>query len=195
MRGRIKATGLALVVVAAGLACGAKAQSPTVILGVPVPDRVGGLTHQRPENFEKNSPGMGYGVRFDRPDWTIDVFIYDLRTKGITDDPNSAAVQSAVTEAKGEIEETARRGDYAKLAVTDTFSVADASGHTRFVCTEYNYFHKRRSVDLDSYLCLAGARGEFFQVRMDTTKPGHPADETRRVVQAFLVAWMPILWP
>ena len=69
---------LLTLVVAAGFASAAAAQTPGEVLGVPVPDRVGGLSHQAPENFEKDSPGMGYGVRFLNPDWTIDIYIYDL---------------------------------------------------------------------------------------------------------------------
>ena len=79
---------------------GALAQTTTTLLGVPVPDRVAGLPHEAPTNFETKSPGMGYGVRFSRPDWTIDVYIYDLKMKSIPDDPASAAVQEALEEAK-----------------------------------------------------------------------------------------------
>ena len=174
---------------------GALAQTTTTLLGVPVPDRVSGLPHTAPMDFETKQPGMGYGLRFARPDWTIDVYIYDLKMKSIPDDPASAAVQAALEEAKGEIVNTAKRGDYAGLTMKDVFTIADAAGRGRFICVEYNYFHKRRAVDLDSYLCLAGARAEFFQIRMDTVKGKHPAAEVRRVVEAWARAWIPVLWP
>jgi hypothetical protein len=174
---------------------GALAQTTTTLLGVPVPDQVSGLPHAAPMDFETKQPGMGYGLRFARPDWTIDVYIYDLKMKSIPDDPASAAVQAALEEAKGEIVNTAKRGDYAGLTAKDVFTIADTKGRGRFICVEYNYFHKRRAVDLDSYLCLAGARGEFFQIRMDTVKSEHPANEVRRFVVAWARAWMPVLWP
>ena len=174
---------------------GALAQTTTTLLGVPVPDQVSGLSHQAPLDFETDHPGMGYGVRFPRPDWTIDIYIYDLKMKSIPDDPASAAVQAALEEAKGEIVNTAKRGDYAGLTMKDVFTIADAAGRGRFICVEYNYFHKRRAIDLDSYLCLAGARGKFFQIRMDTVKGKHPAAEVRRVVEAWARAWIPVLWP
>ena len=174
---------------------GALAQTTTTLLGVPVPDQVSGLPHEAPMNFETDQPGMGYGVRFRRPDWTIDTYIYDLKMKSIPDDPASAAVQAALEEAKGEIVHIEKRGDYAGLTMKDTFTVADTAGRGRFICVEYNYFHKRRAVDLDSYLCLAGARGKFFQIRMDTVKSKHPADEVRRSVVAWARAWIPVLWP
>jgi hypothetical protein len=174
---------------------GALAQTTTTLLGVPVPDRVLGLTHTAPNDFETKQPGMGYGLRFARPDWTIDVFIYDLKKKSIPDDPASAAVQAALEEAKGEIVNTEKRGDYVGLTTKGVFTIADIAGRGRFICVEYNYFHKRRAVDLDSYLCLAGARGEFFQIRMDTVKGKHPANEVRRFVEAWARAWIPVLWP
>src|ERR1700732_5275959 len=174
---------------------GALAQTTTTLLGVPVPDRVSGLPHETPMDFETEQPGMGYGVRFRRPDWTIDTYIYDLKMKSIPDDPASAAVQAALEEAKGEIVNIAKRGDYAGLTMKDVFTIADTAGRGRFICVEYNYFHKRRAVDLDSYLCLAGARAEFFQIRMDTVKGKPPAAEVRRVVEAWARAWIPVLWP
>jgi hypothetical protein len=174
---------------------GALAQTTTTLLGVPVPDRVSGLPHETPMDFETEQPGMGYGVRFRRPDWTIDTYIYDLKMKSIPDDPASAAVQAALEEAKGEIVNIEKRGDYAGLTMKDVFTIADTAGRGRFICVEYNYFHKRRAVDLDSYLCLAGARGEFFQIRMDTVKSKQPANEVRRFVEAWARAWIPVLWP
>jgi hypothetical protein len=85
----------AISMLAAGLfiaAPGALAQMTTTLLGVPVPDRVSGLPHEAPMDFETKQPGMGYGVRFPRPDWTIDIYIYDLQMKSIPDDPASAAI-------------------------------------------------------------------------------------------------------
>ena len=173
---------------------GALAQT-TTLLGVPVPDRVAGLSHAAPMDFETKQPGMGYGARFAHPDWTIDIYIYDLKMKSIPDDPASAAVQAALEEAKSEIVSIEKRGDYVGLTMKDVFTIADSAGRGRFICVEYNYFHKRRAVDLDSYLCLAGARGEFFQIRMDTVKSKQPADEARRFVEAWARAWIPVLWP
>jgi hypothetical protein len=88
-------------------------------------DRVSGLPHEAPTDFETKEPGMGYGVRFPQPDWTIDIYIYDLKMKSIPDDPASAAVQAALEEAKGEIVNTAKRGDYAGLTMKDVFTITD----------------------------------------------------------------------
>jgi hypothetical protein len=128
---RGRAALLALAVAVALAAGGAAAQTPTTLLGISIPDRVAGLSHLAPIDFEKDSPGMGYGIRFPSSDWTIDVYIYDLRMKSIPDDPNSAAVQSALSEAKDEIAEIAKRGDYQNVRLKDTLNIADAAGHAR----------------------------------------------------------------
>src|ERR1700721_3983670 len=89
---------IAISMLAASLliaAPGALAQTTTTLLGVPVPDRVSGLPHEAPMDFETKQPGMGYGVRFPRPDWTIAIYIYDLQIKPIPDDPASAGIQAA----------------------------------------------------------------------------------------------------
>src|SRR5580658_7623305 len=120
--------GAAIVMLAASLLVGtpgALAQTTTTLLGVPVPDRVSGLPHEAPTDFETDQPGMGYGVRFPRPDWTIDIYIYDLKMKSIPDDPASAAVQAGLQEAKDEIVNTEKRGDYVGLIMKDAFTIAD----------------------------------------------------------------------
>jgi hypothetical protein len=142
-----------------------------MVAGIPIPDQVGGISHQPPLDFESRSPGYGYGLRFPSSGWTIDVYIYDLKVKSIPDDPTSAAVQGALQEAQGEIAAIAKRDDYTGVTLKDTFTIRDAAGRGRFVCAEYNYFSNRQKADLDSYLCLAGARGQFVKLRMDTLKP------------------------
>jgi len=138
---------------------------------------------------------MGYGVRFTRPGWTIDIYIYDLKMKSIPDDPASAAVQSAIDEAKDEIAAFEKKGNYVGVTLKNTFTINDAAGRARFSCAEYNYFHKQRAVDLDSFLCLAGARGKLFQIRMDTVKSTRSNDNPRTFVEAWTRAWIPVLWP
>jgi hypothetical protein len=166
----------------------------TMVLGIPVPDQVGGMSHQPATDFESRSPGMGYGLRFPNSGWTIDVYIYDLQVKSIPDDPASAAVQGALQEAEDEIAAIEKRGDYTGVTRKDTFTIRDAAGRGRFVCAEYNYFSKRQGADLDSYLCLAGARGKFVQLRMDTLKSTSSAGGARRIVEGWARAWIPVLW-
>jgi hypothetical protein len=167
------------------------ASAQTTVAGIAVPDQVGGISHQPPMDFETRSPGYGYGLRFPSSGWTIDVYIYDLQVKSIPDDPGSAEVQGALKESQGEIAAIEKRGDYTGVTQKDTFTIRDAAGRARFACAEYNYFSKRQNADLDSYLCLAGAKGQFVKLRMDTLKTNTGA---RSTVEKWARAWMPVLW-
>jgi hypothetical protein len=171
----------------------AQAQSSTTILGVPVPDRVAGLPHASPFDFETKNPGYGYGITFlsPTPGWKIDVYIYDLRMKPISDDPKSETVQKGFAEAKNEIAELARRGQYTDLTTKDEFTMEDAAGHPRFVCAAYTYYQRARAIELDSYLCFAGAKNEFLSIRMDRPKDPSSETESRR----FVKGWIDVLWP
>jgi hypothetical protein len=183
---------LAIVSGAVAFCAVASAQAaPTEVLGVPIPDHVQGLPHLPPEDFESRSPGMGYGIRFLRPDWAIDIYIYDLGIKSIPDDPTSPEVQKALDEAKGEITELEQRGNYSGVTVKTEFTVRDSVGQARFVCVEYNYYHKGRATELDSYLCLAGVKNEFFNIRMDRPTDANSFAEAR----SFVRAWTDVLWP
>jgi hypothetical protein len=173
------------------LAVSPNASAQTTVAGISVPDQVGGISHQPPVDFETKSPGYGYGLRFPNPGWTIDVYIYDLQMKSIADDPASAEVQAALKESQGEIAAIAQRGDYTGVTLKDTFTISDTAGRARFTCAEYSYFSKRQNADLDSYLCLAGAKGQFVKLRMDTLKTNINA---RRTVEGWARAWMPVLW-
>lgn len=170
------------------LAASSNASAQTTVAGISVPDQVGGISHQPPIDFESRSPGYGYGLRFPSSGWTIDVYIYDLQVKSIPDDPASAAVQGALQESEGAIE---KRSDYTGVTLKDTFTIRDAAGRARFVCVEYNYFSTRQKADLDSYVCLGGARGQFVKLRMDTLKSN---TEARRTVEGWARAWIPVFW-
>jgi hypothetical protein len=173
------------------LAVSPSALAQTTVAGISIPDQVGGMSHQPPTDFESRNPGFGYGLRFPSSTWTIDVYIYDLQMKSIADDPASAAVQGALREAEDEIATIEKRGDYVGVTLKDTFTVRDTAGRARFVCAEYNYFSKRQNADLDSYVCLAGAKGQFVKLRMDTRTSNTGA---RRTVEGWAHAWIPVLW-
>ena len=79
------------------------AQEPVRIYGLTIPDRVGGLAHGQPIDFETKSSGLGYSLRFSsRPGWTVDVYIYDFGLKSIPLDVESGIVREHLERAKGE---------------------------------------------------------------------------------------------
>jgi hypothetical protein len=199
MRAKRRSEGMWLVNVAmwaigmAVLSAAAHAQprSPTMILGVPVPDRVAGLPHQQPTDSETKSPGQGYGIQFLKPGWKVDVYIYDLGMKSISDDPKSESVQKGFAEAKREIAELERRGVYTGVAAKGEFTIDDSAGRPRFLCAAYSYVHTRRDVTLDSFLCLGGVNKQFLGIRMDRPTSGNSEAELRR----FVKGWTDVLWP
>jgi hypothetical protein len=86
----------------------APAQEPTRIYGLTIPERVGGLVHGQPVDYETKSPGLGYSMRFSGPPgWVVDVYIYDLGLKTIPDDIGSGIVKGQLADVKGDIANSA----------------------------------------------------------------------------------------
>lgn len=185
-----RASLVAAIVVAASI-LGAAAKEPLSILGVQIPDQVAGIPHAPPHNFEKDHPGLGYSIEFQRPDWRIHVYIYDLRMTSIPADPKSDAVKQQLAQASGDISEMERRGNYSNVTAKGQYTVNDGAGRTRFVCSAFSYFIKERKIDADSYLCVTSVKNKFFKIRMTTKQGPASSVDARRFVQA----WADALWP
>ncbi len=56
-----------------------------VFFGLRFPDTVAGFRRGAITDFEKDHPGLGYGVRYSGNGWAIDVFIYDDGYKDLPD--------------------------------------------------------------------------------------------------------------
>ena len=188
---RVGAVLAALAFIFAASNVGVKAQGPLTILGLTIPDRVAGLPHAQPYDFEKTNPGLGYSIEFQRPGWRIDVYIYDFRMTSIPDDPMSDVIKNQLAQAKGDVFALEKRGNYADVALKDEYTVSDREGRTRFVCASFNYVHKAMAATVDSYLCLTSWKNKFFKIRM-TARQG---DTTRAVAAQFVEAWINVLWP
>ena len=57
--------------------------------GLTFPEKVADAKIGPARDFETSDPGLGYGVKYEKPGWAIDVFIYDLGRKSIPDDIDS----------------------------------------------------------------------------------------------------------
>jgi hypothetical protein len=106
------------------------------------PDEVAGARRGSSFDYEKTTRGLGYSVRYVKPGWLIDVYIYDLRLSSIPDDPASELVKAQLAQAKADIFELERRGNYANVAVKNDYSIGDAGGQVRFLCSAFSYLHK-----------------------------------------------------
>jgi hypothetical protein len=168
----------------------AGAQEPLRLDGLTIPDRVAGLPHAAPFDYEKANPGLGYSVQFIRPGWRIDVYVYDARQTSIPENPLSAKVRRQLEEARLDILEMQRRGIYSDVEVMSDYVVAQ-KGKPRFVCSALSFHHKRTNLDVDSYVCVAGRNNRFIKIRMTTGRGATTSTDA----QEFVDAWVALLWP
>ena len=168
----------------------ASSPQPLTLLGLRIPEKVAGLAHGEPHNFEKASPGLGYSIEFMRPGWRKFVYIYDKKMKSIPDDPASDVLKKHFVEAIDEIFGMEKRGTYAKVSMKGEYNI-DRSGRTRFVCSAFSYVHTQSAMALDSYLCLTSWKNKFFKIRMTTPQKG----DSRSEADKFAEAWIGVLWP
>lgn len=159
-------------------------------LGLTFPDTVGGARIGPVTDFEKTNPGLGYGVRYEKPGWVIDVYVYDDGIRPIPADLDSSVVQSQLKQAQGDIFELQKRGSYAHVALKRSYVLRDRSGRPRFLCADFTFVRQGMG-NVDSFLCLTGWEGRFVKFRLTT---GERA-ELAREAAAFVNAWSGVLWP
>lgn len=174
------------------------AQAPSVppgqarpIFGFPLPAQIDGARREKITDFEKTQVGLGYGVRYRLPDWTIDIYVYDLKLVSIPDDPMSEIVRTEHAAARNDVFSLAQRNMYRDVAVKQEYVIADSAGRPRFVCSALALFHVARNVAYDTYLCLGGWHGKFVKFRMSTPRSETSSATSRR----FITAWLGVLWP
>jgi hypothetical protein len=166
------------------------AQQPVKILGLTIPAFVGGLAHGPPTDYESTTPGLGYALRFLRPGWTVDVYIYDFELKSIPSDIEAPVVRDQLARAKSDIFGLERRGLYADVREISDFKVG--AGKTRFACSALSYLRgERKEQDVDSYLCLTSWDNKFIKIRMTAIK----GTMARADVTNFVEAWTLVLSP
>ena len=103
-------------------------------LGLTFPEQVAGAKIGSTRDFETSDPGLGYGVKYEKPGWSIDVFIYDLRRKSIPDDIGSDVLKAQIAQAQGDILEQEKKGAYKQVKLTRSHVVNDSRGRGRFLC-------------------------------------------------------------
>lgn len=158
--------------------------------GLTFPDTIAGTHIGRVTDFEKTHPGFGYGVRYDKPGWIIDVYIYDDGRGPIPTDIDAGVVQSQLKGAQDEIFNLQGRGTYTNVALKHSYVLRDAAGKARFLCADYTFGRKDMG-SVDSFLCLTSWNGQFVKFRLTT---GERASSAREAA-AFVNAWRGVLWP
>jgi hypothetical protein len=158
--------------------------------GLTFPDRVADAQIGPTHDFETTNPGLGYGVRYQKPGWAIDVYIYDLGRAAIPDDVESDALKGQVAQAQGDVFQQQEKGNYAQVGVTGTRLMKDARGQARFRCEDFTYVRKNEG-SVDSFLCLTGWNNKFVKFRLTTRHDPRSAAEAQR----FMQGWFKVLWP
>jgi hypothetical protein len=169
----------------------ATADAPLRLHGLTIPDRVAGLPHEAPYDYEQKYPGLGHSVQFVRPGWRIDVYIYDAQLKSIPENPQSALVKGQLEGARRDILAMQERGLYSEVEVKREYTI-ERNGRTRFVCSALTFRHNRMNADVDSYVCVSSWNNKFIKIRMSTAR----RDATTSAdAQTFVEAWSDLLWP
>ncbi len=186
------ARGWLVAAFAVAIALGATAASRAAVtyFGLTFPDRVAGATLGPVTDFEKDHPGLGYGVRYQQQGWAIDVYIYDDGIKPIPDDLGAEVHKKQIDQAQGDIFEMQKSGRYSGVKLTRSHVIKDRSGRTRFLCRDFT-FAREKTGKVDSYLCLTGWNNKFVKFRLTTLHRADSAGEAKR----FMDAWIGVLWP
>ena len=165
---------------------------PTEIVsfhGLTFPAAIAGAERFSVRDYEKDNPGLGYSVGYRAPDVVSTVYIYDLKTSGIPEDPSAPSIKAQFAQAKGDMLRAVRQGTYAKIDLKDQFSIEDARKRPRLVCVAATLVPTGQPTELASYLCVGGWKDKFIKFR--TTGEQLPESAFRRFVQA----WVDLLWP
>jgi len=163
---------------------------PITIYGLVFPDRIAGATRGDVKDFERSSPGLGWGVKYLLPEWMIDIYVYDLQQRSIPEGSDSAVVMSQLGKAKGDIIELEKQGTYRNVSLKGDYTIRDAHDRPRLACAAFTYT-RQQTVNVDSFLCLTGWGGKFIKFRMTTPAHNTSAEESRR----FLGDCVQVLWP
>ena len=189
----LRSAHLAIGIYALLLVGAAGAQEPLKLYGLTIPDRVAGLPHEAPVDYEKTNPGLGTSVQFIRPGWRIDVYIYDVWTeRPFPDDPRVSPGQGPVERGAARHSRDASSSAPTAMSRSRATTQSSASGTTRFVCLALQLFrHNRRELDVDSHACVSAWNNKFIKIRMTARLNAATAAEAR----SFVEAWIDLLWP
>jgi hypothetical protein len=186
---RLGRTGLMTALISAVAAPAAWAIAPVTVYGLKFPEEVAGFTLNDSTNFEKGTPGLGYGLDYSKPDWKLDVFIYDLKRVAIPDDAKSAIVRAEFERSRAEVFLAQPRGPYAQVYLRRNFTIEDPRKQTRFQCAT---FHMTRdgAKPQDGFMCVTSWRNKFLRYRLTTL--AHQGSEAE--ARQHVAAWINVLW-
>ena len=163
--------------------------APVTVYGLKFPEEVGGFTLNDSTNFERSNPGLGYGMDYSKPEWKLDVFIYDLKRVAIPDDAKSAIVRAEFERSRDDVFLAQPRGPYVQVYLRRNFAIEDGRKQTRFQCAAF-HMTREGAKPQDGFLCVTSWRNKFLKYRLTTLAHNGSEAEARQHV----AAWINVLW-
>ena len=180
---------IALFAAAVNAAAQTSANGPVTFFDFTFPEEIAGAQRFNVHDYEATEPGQGYSASYRQGETTATVYIYDGGKPFILDELQSLLVVAQLEQSRTEIlrlwQEVGLKAD-----VEERFTIEDARGRTRFICTGFALIGNAGPVS-DTFACLGVAKNKFLKFRISTShRKGSQADARR-----FVNAWIDRLWP
>jgi hypothetical protein len=166
MRGLRKLIAAALL----SFTSGVQAQEVVSFYGLSFPPQIGALTRAETTNFEKDTPGVGYGIRYTAEATRVDIFVYDLGKRSISWDVFHPDQKEEFQTSIQAIHRAKDRGLYRSVKEGEEFETP-AVKNPFFRCKVLIIDRGEGRVE-DSVLCLGARNDKFFKTRIAFTSPG-----------------------
>ncbi len=147
----------------------ARAQETVSYFGFDFPLRIGALTRGDVTNFEKDNPGLGYGIRYTAPGQRVDIFVYSLGKRRIEEDVFSLDQNEELGRAISDVFRAKDRGLYRSVTEGAEFE-SPAVKNPFFRCRAFVIDRGEGRIE-DSVLCLGARNDKFFKVRISLSPP------------------------
>ncbi len=170
MRGLKSLLALAALISFLIAASTAKSQEDVSFYGFIFPAKIGALSRGEVTNFEKDRPGLGYGIRYATEGTRVDLFVYNLGKRSISSDVFHADQKQEFANAIRDVHRAKERGLYRDVKEGDEFE-SPAVKNPFFWCKAFVLDRGEGRVE-DSAVCLGVRKNTFFKIRVGMTPPG-----------------------
>lgn len=150
-------------------ALAAQAQVTVSHYGFDFPLKIGALIRGDVTNFEKDNPGVGYGIRYAAAGTRVDIFVYDLGKRSISSDIFHADQKQEFESSVQAVHRAKERGLYRDVKEGREFE-SPAAKNPFFRCKAFVIDRGEGRLE-DSAICLGAQNDKFFKVRISFTPP------------------------
>lgn len=153
----------------------ATAQETVSHYGFDFPLRIGPLTRGDVTNFEKDNPGLGYGIRYGGDGVRADIFVYKLGKRSISWDVFHPDQKQEFQNAIRDVHRAKDRGLYRGVKDGREFE-SPAVKNPFFWCKSFVIDRGENRIE-DSVLCLGARNDTFFKIRLGFMPAGPNAQQ------------------